>query len=119
MLKIPEKTEFPGTGAGGNGISPNIKSQGQWIHLIKTDSCESCHQLGSEYTRTIPPLFRNFDSAAQAWLRRVQSGQAGSAMMGGLTQLGAERATAEFGAWTSRIAAGEIPLRCRRVLQGR
>jgi hypothetical protein len=109
LLKVPEKHEFPGTGAGGNGISPNIKSQGQWIHLIKTDSCESCHQLGNEYTRTIPPLFRNFDSAAQAWLRRVQSGQAGSAMMGGLTQLGAERATAEFGAWTSRITAGELP----------
>jgi hypothetical protein len=30
-------------------------------------------------------------------------------MMGGLTQLGAERATAEFGAWTSQIANGELP----------
>src|SRR6202042_49414 len=61
-LKIPEKNEFPGTGPKGNGISPSVKSQGQWIHLIKTDSCESCDQLGSEYTRTIPPLFRNLDS---------------------------------------------------------
>jgi hypothetical protein len=109
LLTIPEKDNFPGTGPSGNGISPNIKTREQWLHLIKTDSCESCHQLGSEYTRNIPTLFRNLDSPAQAWLRRVQSGQAGRAMMGGLAQLGAERATAEFGDWTSRIAHGELP----------
>ena len=109
LLKVPEKNEFPGTGPSGNGISPNIKNQGQWIHLIKTDSCESCHQLGSEYTRTIPAMFSNFDSPAQAWMRRVQSGQAGNAMVGGLNQLGPQRATAEFGDWTSRIQHGELP----------
>ncbi|MFL6447949.1 MAG: carboxypeptidase regulatory-like domain-containing protein [Bryobacteraceae bacterium] len=109
MLHIPKESEFPGTGASGNGISPNIKTQGQWLHLVKTDSCESCHQLGNEYTRTIPALFRDFDSPAKAWMRRVQSGQAGRAMVGGLAQLGAERATTEFGDWTSRIAHGEFP----------
>ena len=109
MLKVPEKSEFPGTGPSGNGISPNLKTQGEWLHLIKTDSCESCHQLGNKYTRTIPPMFANLDSPAQQWLRRVQSGQAGTAMMGGLNQLGAQRATAEFGDWTTRIAKGELP----------
>ena len=109
MLKIPEKNEFPGTGPAGNGISPNIKTQGQWLHLIKTDSCESCHQMGNEYTRTIPAMFHNLDSPAQAWFRRVQSGQAGSAMLGGLGQLGRERATSEFGDWTTRIDKGELP----------
>jgi len=109
MLTIPEKGEFPGTGPTGNGISPNIKSREQWLHLIKTDSCESCHQLGNAYTRTLPALFQNYDSPAQAWMRRVQSGQAGRAMVGGLAQLGAERATAEFGDWTTRIAHGELP----------
>jgi hypothetical protein len=109
MLKVPEKNEFPGTGPNGNGISPNIKTQGQWLHLIKTDSCESCHQLGNAYTRTIPALFRNLDSPAQMWMRRVQSGQAGGAMMGGLTQLGPERATALFGDWTTRVQRGELP----------
>src|SRR5580658_4828471 len=79
LLEVPAKTEFPGTDAG-NGISSNIKSQSQWIHLIKTDSCESCHQLGNLYTRTIPGMFRDLDPA-QAWLRRLQSGQAGTAMM--------------------------------------
>ena len=109
MMTIPEKNEFPGTGPTGNGISPSIKSQEQWLHLIKTDSCESCHQLGNEYTRTIPPMFQNFDSPAQAWMRRVQSGQAGRAMVGGLAQLGPERAAAQFGDWTTRIAHGELP----------
>ncbi len=109
MLTIPPKNEFPGTGPSGNGISPNIKTQEQWLHLIKTDSCESCHQLGNEYTRTIPKSLGSFDSPAQAWMRRVQSGQAGRAMMGGLSQLGPERATAEFGDWTTRIASGELP----------
>ena len=109
MLKVPEKNEFPGTGPKGNGISTSVKTQGQWLHLIKTDSCESCHQLGNAYTRTIPALFKNLDSPAQQWARRVQSGQAGNAMMGGLGQLGLERATAEFGDWTTRIAKGELP----------
>lgn len=80
MLNIPKENEFPGTGPHRNGISTNIKTQGQWLHLIKTDSCESCHQLGNEYTRSIPALFRRFDSPSGAWLRRVQSGQAGRAM---------------------------------------
>ena len=109
MLHIPGENEFPGTGPQGNGISPNIKTQGQWLHLIKTDSCESCHQLGNKYTRTIPELFSHFDSPQQSWMRRVQSGQAGRAMVGGLAQLGPERATAEFADWTTRIAHGEIP----------
>ncbi len=109
LLNIPEKNEFPGTGPSGNGISPNIKNQGQWIHLIKTDSCESCHQFGNAYTRTIPPMFASLDSPALAWTRRVQSGQAGNAMMGGLNQLGATRAVAQFADWTTRIAKGELP----------
>jgi hypothetical protein len=109
LLKVPEKNEFPGTGDSGNGISTNVKAQDQWIHLIKTDSCESCHQLGNQYTRTIPTLFAKLDSPAQQWMRRVQSGQAGNAMLGGLTQLGKERATQLFGDWTTRIAQGALP----------
>ncbi|HME08515.1 MAG TPA: carboxypeptidase-like regulatory domain-containing protein [Bryobacteraceae bacterium] len=109
LMKVPEKHDFPGTGPTGNGIAKTVLSQGQWLHLIKTDSCESCHQLGNAYTRTIPPMFAGLDSPALQWKRRVQSGQAGNAMMGGLGQLGIERATAEFGDWTTRVANGELP----------
>ena len=117
MLKVPEKNEFPGTGPQGNGISPNVKNQGQWIHLIKTDSCESCHQLGNEYTRTIPALFRNFDSPAQAWMRRVQSGQAGQRDGGRPESIGAAsgpRRSSAIGPAASRTAS--CP---RRRLRGR
>ncbi len=108
MLKIPAQSDFPGTGPKGNGISPGVKSQAQWIHMVKTDTCETCHQLGSEYTRTIPAMFKDLDSPAKAWERRIKSGQAGSMMMNGLTQLG-DRAAAEFGNWSDRIQHGEIP----------
>ena len=109
LLRVPAKNEFPGTGTTGNGISANVKSQGQWVHLVKTDSCESCHQLGNQYTRTIPAMFASLDSPAQQWTRRIQSGQAGGAMVGGFNQLGPQRAAAEFGDWTARIAKGELP----------
>jgi hypothetical protein len=109
LLKVPDKSEFPGTGPQGNGISPNMKSQAQWLELIKTDSCWSCHQLGTKATREIPKALGNFDSPAKAWERRIQSGQAGGNMLGGIGQLGKERALALFADWTSRIAAGELP----------
>jgi hypothetical protein len=41
LLRVPDKSEFPGTGPKGNGIPLNMKSQGQWLHLLKTDSCWS------------------------------------------------------------------------------
>ncbi|HXB74424.1 MAG TPA: carboxypeptidase-like regulatory domain-containing protein [Candidatus Acidoferrales bacterium] len=109
LLKVPDKSEFPGTGPQGNGISPNMKSQAQWLELIKTDSCWSCHQLGNKATRDIPKALGDFDSPAKAWERRIQSGQAGGNMLSGIGQLGKDRALAMFADWTSRIAAGELP----------
>jgi hypothetical protein len=109
MINIPGKNEFPGTGPKGNGISPGIKSQAQWIRQMKTDGCEACHQLGNKGTREIPAALGKFDSHALAWERRVQSGQAGQQMLGQLNAMGKERATAMFGDWTSRIEKGELP----------
>src|SRR5712672_1445356 len=80
LLKAPDKSEFPGTGPQGNGISPNMKTQAQFLELMKTDSCWSCHQLGNKATREIPPALGKFDSPVQAWERRIQSGQAGGNM---------------------------------------
>ena len=109
MMKIPEKSEFPGTGPSGNGISTNIKSQAEYLDLVRTDSCWSCHQLGTEATRTIPAALGKFDSATQAWERRIQSGQAGGQMLGGVNRMGKERTLAMFADWTTRVAAGELP----------
>jgi len=109
LLQPPGKNEFPGTGPNGNGINPNIKSQGQFLDLIRTDSCWSCHQLGTKATRELSPALGNFDSPAKAWERRVQSGQAGGQMLGSINNMGKDRALAMFGDWTSRIAKGELP----------
>src|SRR5206468_4941521 len=52
LMQMPPKTDFPGTGEQGNGISPNVKSQGEWIrNVVNTDGCTGCHQMGGEATR--------------------------------------------------------------------
>jgi hypothetical protein len=109
MLRVPDKSEFPGTGPKGNGIPENMKSQGQWLHLLKTDACWTCHQLGDKATREIPKGLGHFDSSTAAWARRLLAGQAGENMINGLSQLGPERALPMFADWTDRIAAGELP----------
>ncbi|HEV3331330.1 MAG TPA: carboxypeptidase-like regulatory domain-containing protein [Bryobacteraceae bacterium] len=109
LLKVPDKSQFPGTGPQGNGFSPNMKSQAQLIELLKTDSCWSCHQLGTKATRTIPALFSNLDSPVKQWERRVQSGQAGGQMLASISNMGKDGALAMFADWTNRIAAGELP----------
>src|SRR3989454_11329773 len=57
MLKIPDKSEFPGTGPKGNGMPEKLKSQGQWLAGIKTLRCMPCHPLGNHATRTMPKEF--------------------------------------------------------------
>lgn len=109
LLEVPAKSEFPGTGPSGNGISPNLKTQAEWVRTIKSGACLSCHQLGSLGTRELLPALGHFDSSVDAWQRRLQSGQAGSQMLSALNQLGAKRALTLFADWTDRIAAGEVP----------
>ncbi len=109
LLQVPAKSEFPGTGPSGNGISPNLKTQAEWVRNIKSGACLSCHQLGSLGTRQLLPALGHFDSSVDAWQRRLQSGQAGSQMLSALNQLGAKRALTLFADWTDRIAAGEVP----------
>ena len=109
LLEVPAKSEFPGTGPAGNGISPNVKHQADYIRLITSGSCLACHQLGNEATREIPALFSGYDTSADAWARRIQSGQAGGSMIRTLTRIGMEGTNRMFGDWTDRIAAGELP----------
>jgi hypothetical protein len=109
MLRIPEAGEFPGTGPQGNGINPNIKSQAEWLRLIKSGGCTACHQLGTKATREIPKELGTFPSLQHGWERRLGSGQAGGNMIGGLNNLGKERALLLFADWTDRINRGEVP----------
>ncbi|MDA1184002.1 MAG: carboxypeptidase-like regulatory domain-containing protein [Acidobacteria bacterium] len=104
MLKIPAAAEF----GGGNPRIPADLTQTDWLDSMKSNGCIGCHQLGQASTRTIPEALGTFDSSAQAWTRRVQSGQAGGQMLGQLSRLGGE-SVANYGDWTDRITAGELP----------
>jgi hypothetical protein len=99
MLKVPAKSEFP------LGKAAN---QGQWLDLVKTDGCYTCHQLGNKATRTIPKDFAHMKSA-EAWGRRIASGQAMTNMTNNIGRLDAPRMLDLFADWTDRIAAGELP----------
>ena len=92
MLKAPDKSAFPGTGPDGNGIPLAMKSQAQWLDVVKTNGCYTCHQLGNKATRTIPPELGDFKTSADAWQRRIQSGQAMIQMTTNIGRLGPQRA---------------------------
>ncbi len=109
LLQIPGKEEFPGTGPQGNGISPNLRSQAEWIRFTKSGGCFQCHAIGNKATREIPDALGHFESSLAAWDRRIESGQAGPNMITGLNDLGPQRALAMFADWTDRIAAGAVP----------
>src|SRR6266481_6258111 len=109
MVKVPEKTLFPGTGPAGNGMTQLMTDQGLWLRYLKTDGCISCHQLGDKATRTIPSQLGHFDTGAAAWERRIQSGQAGDSMVNAIGRFDTQRALANLGDWTDRVAKGELP----------
>ena len=109
LMEMPAKSEFPGTGDTGNGISPNMKSQGDWIRSVKSGGCTACHALGTKATREIPTALGPFPTTAAAWDRRLKSGQAGGQMSGQLNQFGRARVLKMFADWTDRIRAGELP----------
>ncbi|PYN20303.1 MAG: hypothetical protein DMD76_24255 [Candidatus Rokuibacteriota bacterium] len=109
MLRVPDRSEFPGTGPDGNGINPALASQEQWLDIVKTNGCNGCHSLGTRAMRAIPRELGTFASSTEAWQRRIQSGQALTQMTTNLGRMGAPRALKLFADWTDRIAAGELP----------
>jgi hypothetical protein len=98
MMHMPPATETTGIDGGLN----------RYMDMMRNNGCVGCHQLGQKATRTIPEMFKDMPSE-QAWIRRVQSGQAGEQM---IRQLAAQLAGVPFkyfADWTDRIAAGEVP----------
>ena len=99
MLKLPTESEvanLPG-------------KRNEYLMQIKNMSCVGCHQMGNLATRTIPASLGKFNSAHDAWVRRIQSGQAGGQMTrAAMGQLGGVPIK-YFADWTDRIAKGELP----------
>src|SRR5216683_1277906 len=111
MLKIPDKSSFPGTGPDGNGMPVAYKTQEQWLNAVQLNGCGNCHQLGDKATREIPAALGTSGSSVEAWARRLQSGPGGGTMVRTIGTLnttdgGHVRRLAE---WTDRIHAGELP----------
>ena len=84
-----------------------MTSQAVWVDRMK-QGCQLCHQLGTRITREIDHL-DDFDSTLAAWDHRVQTGQRGASMNGGMNRFGRERGLQMFADWTERIAGGELP----------
>ena len=99
MLKIPQENEFP---------VGKVKTQVEWLSVVKTNGCNGCHAMGTPGTRTMPKDFTHM-SSVDAWTRRIQSGQALPQMARDINRLDAPRALALFADWTDRVAAGELP----------
>jgi hypothetical protein len=104
MMKIPPEKDFGGS----TDIPKNITRE-VWRQRMNNVDCVGCHQLGQESTRTIPAQLGSFKSGEDAWMRRIQSGQAGEQMTTRIAgQLGGVPYK-YFGDWTDRVAKGELP----------
>jgi hypothetical protein len=99
MMKLPAESEVAHLRGGRN----------EYLAWVKNMGCIGCHQLGNEATRTFPPSLGKFNSSHDAWVRRIQSGQAGSQMVStAMGQLGGVPMK-YLSEWTDRIALGELP----------
>ena len=81
-------------------LPANIK-QRDYLNLMKNNGCIGCHQLGQLSTRTIPKFHSEERSSAEAWMHRIQSGQAGELMI-------------EYHCWPARRGADQILCRLDR-----
>ena len=99
MMSLPAEDELTDVEGGLNAYLTWMKNMG----------CVGCHQLGNEATRTIPESLGEFETHAEAWVRRVASGQAGRGMLGQLTGRLQSIPFSYLGDWTERVAAGETP----------
>src|SRR5437899_8951837 len=104
MMKIPEAEIF------GSKDAPNNVKITDYLNVMKNNGCVGCHQLGQLATRTIPKFHMDaVKSHEEAWVRRIQSGQAGENMV--------TLAAGQLGGmpfkylrdWTERVAKGELP----------
>jgi hypothetical protein len=111
LLEPPAAKEFPGTGAQGNGLGPNMLTQNHWINSLKSD-CNFCHQLGNAETRNIDHVLKakpELKTHAEAWEWRLGTGVRGTAMYGVINNQGKERSLKTYADWTERIAKGDVP----------
>ncbi len=117
MLQPPAASEFPGTGATGNGISPTMLTQQHWLENMK-ENCMFCHQLGDKATRELAST----GDSVEGWAQRIQMVRANGdpaihdngkdmsdTMQNNMAHFGRDRALKMYASWTDSIAAGATP----------
>jgi hypothetical protein len=104
MMKIPPAKDF-----GGHTDIPKNITRENWIRQMNNTDCIGCHQLGQESTRMIPAQFGKFNTGAEAWQRRITSGQSGEMMTNRIAGQFGGAPYKYFGEWTDRVAKGELP----------
>ncbi len=115
LMTVPAASEFPGTGPKGNGISPAMQTQQQWINAMK-GGCHQCHQLGDAPTRVL------LDNTPEGWAERLTKARGlgdqalgdhgqdfADTMSNRMTQFGRARGLGMFADWTQKIAKGALP----------
>src|ERR1041384_4484671 len=101
LIHVPKKDEFP---------LEKIKSQGEWLNIVKSGACQSCHPMGTPGTRTVPEEFsKQFQKSSDAWARRLASGSAQALMARDIGRLDTQKALDLFAGWTDSIKGGELP----------
>jgi hypothetical protein len=99
MMKLPADSEVAHLKGGRN----------EYLMQVKNMACIGCHQIGQQSTRTLPASLGEFKSSHEAWVRRIQSGQAGAQMTGAAMGALAGVPIKHLADWTDRIAHGELP----------
>lgn len=99
MVNLPTEEELSNLNGGMNFYLTWVKNMG----------CIGCHQLGQLATRTIPEQFSGLETSHDAWIRRMQSGQAGGQMVGIAAGQLLGLPYKYLSDWTDRVAAGELP----------
>ena len=115
LIKMPDASEFPGTGPKGNGIAPGMKTQQNWVNQA-SNSCQVCHQLGTAATRNLE------NNTAEGWAERINKARGdgdqalsnhgpayANSMNNLMTGFGRQRGLNMWADWTQRIAKGELP----------
>ena len=111
MLEVPSAKDFPGTGPQGNGISPNMATQANWMHTLKSN-CNFCHQLGNPITRDLTHVFKakpELKTHEEAWEWRLGVGVRGTNMYSVLNSQGQQRALKAWADWSRAIEKGAAP----------
>jgi hypothetical protein len=99
MMHLPDESQLGHVAGGLN----------EYLGIMKNQTCVGCHQLGQKATRTFPEAFSNIENSRDAWVRRVQSGQAAPQMINPLAGRLGGVPFQYLADWTDRVAGGETP----------